>query len=174
MKKYLLLLSASSGLFLQSCCGPAAVSGGYGGLPIATTETHTKTMQPASFSMPYMPPASVYQSPPMAVSQPMQAPQCQPMQYMAPPVQYQATPVCPPAPSYQANPCAPVQYQSYQADPCAPQPYNGQMYAPQHVRYNVVGSAQPAQPQYIVVQPSPTSNSQPLQLASPKASDHCE
>lgn len=170
MKKLLLLSALSSGLFLQSCCGPAAVSGGYGGLPIATTETHTKTMQPASFSMPYMPPASVYQSPPMAVNQPMQAPICQPMQYAPAPVQYQASPVCAPQPmQLQSNPCAPVQYQSYQ-DPCAPQP----MYAPANVRYNVVGSAHAAQPQYIVVQPSPASNNQPVQLAAPKAVDHCD
>lgn len=172
----LLGFAVSAPFVFQSCCTPAyQAPQAYGcGLPIAVTETHTKTSQPASFSMPYVPPASVYQAPPMAVAQPVQAPVCQPMQY-AQPVQapicqpaYQATPVCPPTPTYQATPCQPVQaYQNpcqpYQSDPCAPQ------YAPSNIRYNHVGVGYATQqPQYIVVQPNPVNASQPMHVNSPK------
>lgn len=158
-------------LLLQSCCGPAVTGGYSNGMPIATTETHTKTVQPASFSMPYVPPASVYQAAPMAVSQPVQAPICQPVQFAAPqPVTYQANP-CPPV-SYQASPVCPPSYQSpqYTADPCAPYGY-----ATPNVRYNMVGTANPVQPQYIVVQPTPAQYAAPMHIQSnARAPDHCD
>lgn len=177
-----LLACVTGSLFLQSCCPTAGVATGSYGMPVATTETHTKTVQPASYSMPYVPPASIVQAAPMAVSQPMAAPVCQPVQYMqAPaPVAYQANPCQPQTyqsnycqPSYQASPVCSPSYQSpqYQADPCAPYGYS----AGHNVRYNVVGTAQPVNSHYIVVQPAPSQYTAPVHLQAPaRASDPCE
>jgi hypothetical protein len=143
--KYLFLVASAS--LLGSCCSTSPVASGPCAMPVATTETHTRTTQPASLSMPYLPPANVYQAAPMAISQPMQAPICQPMQFVPPPpppvvvssscapVSYQAN-HCQPA-TYQSNYCPPTNYshppayQNYQ-DPCNPsynQNYNYSRYS---------------------------------------------
>lgn len=128
-------------LTLSSCAMPGVVSNPNNNYPQSVTETHTKTtlVAPPSYNMPYLPPSAIYQVPPQQQS--FQG-------------QYQASPVCPPTPSYQT-----MQYQ----DQCAPY---GQ--APANIRYNVVGSAVPAQPQYIVVHPSPASTSVQLQAVKPE------
>lgn len=98
-------------LTLSSCAMPGVVSNPNCGFPQSVTETHTKTtlVAPPSYSTPYLPPAAIYQTAPVAQPMPMQAPACQPA-----PQYYQA-----PQQVYQAQPCQPVQYQAYQ-DPCAP------------------------------------------------------
>lgn len=151
--KFISLLASSMLVVLSSCTMPGVVSNPNNCFPQSVTETHTKTtlVAPPSYNMPYLPPSAIYQTAPVQAPQVMQAPACpQPM--------YQASPVCPPSQVYQSP--------QYQADPCAP--YGT---APTNIRYNVVGTANSAQPQYIVVHPSPVSQPTALQLQAPKCEE---
>lgn len=134
---------------VASCCTPLGVTSSYG--PVATSETHIKTTQPASFNLPALPPPSVYQAPPVQYAPPvLQSAPCQ--TYQAPVQTYN------PCANYQA----PVQYQA--TDPCQ--------------QYNAVQlRASPGQtPQYFIIQPMP-QNPPPVQLQvqanKPVASSEC-
>lgn len=175
MKNYLnaFYLLATS-FFIQSCCGPASLSNPNTYYPQSVTETHTKTtlVAPPSYNMPYLPPSAIYQSAPVSAPtpqlMPMQTPICQPA-YQAAPCQPQAyaSPVCPPMQfqSFRQDPCQSAQMQAYPSDPCNPN-----LQTP--IRYNVVGTAANAQPQYIVVHPNPVSQSLQLQGPRPVSSDN--
>jgi hypothetical protein len=163
-------------LAIHACCPPTTVSSGNCGFPASVTETYTKTslVSPPSYATPYLPPSSIYQTAPVAAPMPVQAPLC------PPPMPVQA-PVChPPQLMYRADPCPP-QYQSYATPICPPTYQNYHLnqnepclnYAGNNIRYNVIGTAQPhTNPQYIVVQPQP--HSQSVQVPGPKlnSDDH--
>lgn len=149
------IISLCGMLTFNACTMPGVVSNPNNCYPQSVTETHTKTtlVAPPSYSMPYLPPSAIYQSPPVANNQisQIQAPAC-PQNYTS--TYYQASPVCAPSQVYQAN--------QYQSDTCNQYPT-----APNNLRYNVVGSASPAQPQYIVVQPEMIRQPVSVQLQSP-------
>jgi hypothetical protein len=134
----------------QSCCPTASVAPVSCGVQVATTETHTKSVQPLSYSAPYpyvqapaqcsyqayAPSPCSYQSFSPVQLSPIQAPACQlqaaPCSVQAPAyqtVQYvnpypvsasQCSPYQASAPYYAPDLCAPVRYAPYPAQYAIP------------------------------------------------------